>query len=614
MYRLSRLLLILAVAAGIYGLTALIVMGWPWMGFAVGLPLFVCTAKRGYARLTTLGSARWASEIDLRRAGMLGERSGLILGRIPRQCGAMAAVASLLNWRMRAAEACREFWSALLCRRRRNLVQLPQAIHTAVFSPSGGGKGVSCVVPFLMTCPDSCVVVDFKGENAKLTAIHRRAAFGHRVVTLDPFRVIGKNSDCFNPLDFIDNKRDDAIDQCNDIANALVLRTGNESEPHWNDSAEAWIAAVLATVVEHGEADKGTRSLQTVREILCHPQKLDMAIKLMGETEAWGGMLARMGGQLLHFIEKERASTLTTVSRHMRFLDSVPVAECTKSSTFNPDLLPKGKMTVYLVLPPEHLRAQSALLRLWIGSMLRAVIRGGLQEEKHVHFILDEAASLGHLEPVDDAVDKYRGYGVRLQFYFQSLGQLKKCFPDGQEQTLLSNTTQVFFGVNENVTADYVSARLGEKTILVHSSGSSAGSSHQTSHGAHPQTSNSSSNNANDNWQQQARKLLKPEEVIALPSTTAITFTPGLPPIRTTLLRYYEEKRLGRRGGWIGRTCAACCTLAGSAVFLGASICFAVLITTNDTATSRPPEVQQRNLRQAPVTRERKSNNSPVFF
>ena len=30
-----------------------------------------------------------------------------------------------------------------------------------------------------------------------------------------------------------------------------------------------------------------------------------------------------------------------------------------------------------------------------------------------------------------------------------------------------------------------------------------------------------------DNWQQQARKLLKPEEVMALSPSTAITFAPG---------------------------------------------------------------------------------------
>ncbi len=85
------------------------------------------------------------------------------------------------------------------------------------------------------------------------------------------------------------------------------------------------------------------------------------------------------------------------------------------------------------------------------------------------------------MDALDDAVDKYRGYGVRLQFYYQSVSQLKKCFPDGQEQTLLSNVSQVFFGTNDLPTAEYVSNRLGEQTIVVSSGGTSTGTSHQMS-------------------------------------------------------------------------------------------------------------------------------------
>ena len=209
-----------------------------------------------------------------------------------------------------------------------------------------------------------------------------------------------------------------------------------------------------------------------------------------------------------------------------------------KAHSIPADLV-KRKMTVYLVLPPEHVRAQQALLRLWIGSMLRACVKGGLQEKKLVHFVLDEAATLGHMDAIDDAVDKYRGYGVRLQFYFQSVGQLRKCFPDGQDQTLLSNGSQVYFGVNDKDTAQYVSDRLGEETIIVGSGGTSRGKTYQRSMGGPP--SESRSVQRSDNWAQQARRLLKPEEVTALPSRTAITFTPGVPPC-TTLIRYYEEK------------------------------------------------------------------------
>jgi type IV secretion system protein VirD4 len=263
-------------------------------------------------------------------------------------------------------------------RKEADLVRLPSAIHCAIFSPTGGGKGVSCVIPFLLNSPESAVVVDFKGENFRISGNYRRKRFGHELVTLDPYRVVTKTPSSFNPLDFIEKDSLTAIDECNDLAKALVIRSAEEREPHWNDSAEAWIAAVLATIVQFGGPE--TRSLQTARDILSHPQKLDMAIKVMCESTCWGGMLARMGGQLTYFAEKEKSSVLTTVGRHLRFLDSLAVAESTKASSFDQANLRNGRMTVYLVLPPEHMRAQSPLLRVWIGSLLRACIRGGLQE------------------------------------------------------------------------------------------------------------------------------------------------------------------------------------------------------------------------------------------
>ena len=97
-------------------------------------------------------------------------------------------------------------------------------------------------------------------------------------------------------------------------------------------------------------------------------------------------MMARMGNQLTYFKDKELASVMTTTNRFLRFLDTLAIAESTTTSSFDPKELRNGKMTVYLVLPPEHMRAQSPLLRMWIGSMLRAVVRGGLQENEQGAF------------------------------------------------------------------------------------------------------------------------------------------------------------------------------------------------------------------------------------
>jgi len=171
-----------------------------------------------------------------------------------------------------------------------------------------------------------------------------------------------------------------------------------------------------------------------------------------------------------------------------------------------------------------------------------------------VNFLCDEASSLGRLEPISDVLAIGRGFGIKLQLYYQDLGQLRKCWPDGADQTLLANTTQVFFGVNDQSTAEYVSNRLGEQTIVVSSGGTTTGEGYtnQTSsqQGQGGSSSSSYNRNTSHNWSQIGRKLLKPEEVTALDPRTAITLAPGVPPIATTLVRYDEPSfRMPRRRG-----------------------------------------------------------------
>jgi len=554
--KLCRLILILAVLSFL-GAGALLCFKTAW-GLVIALiALLALAAKKRHQILSAFGTARWASVSDMERAGMLKAGSGLILGRVtvPR-IGFLQSLRELFRKRIPAAIACENFVFSMRKFQPKKpdpaMVRLNKAVHIAVFAPTGAGKGVSFVIPHLLTCPDSCVVVDFKGENALITAEHRAKMFGHKIVILDPFDAVtrnGKNpkkldrpSDNFNPLDQIHADSPLALDDCNNLAKALVVSTGEEREPHWNESAERWISGMAAVVTQFGET--GNRSLQTVRTLLANPLKTSAVIKMMCESQACGGMLSRKGFELTKYVEKELGSVMTTTNRFMYFLDTLPIAANTTASSFDPADLCKGKMTVYLVLPPEHMRAQAGLLRMWVSFMLLAVVRGGLQETNRVHFVLDEAASLGRMDSLDDAVDKYRGYGVRLQFYYQSLGQLQKCFPKGQDQTLLSNTTQVYLGVNDQATAEYVSNRLGEQTIIVDSGGTNNGWSKQINDDG--KSSYSRSGGGSHNWAQQVRKLLKPEEVVGLDKDVAITFTPEIPPLWTKVIKYYEQPQQTR--------------------------------------------------------------------
>lgn len=144
---------------GYAGVVALIAF-WPVSAMLVAFIVLGILAKNR-RQLWAYGTARFATLRDC--AKLVRARRGLLLGRL---------------------------WTGK--RKPGPLVRLPDAIHTMVVAPTGVGKGVSFVIPELLSNRASMVVVDFKGDLAKATSEHRRRRMGHRVVLLDPFHVVTK--------------------------------------------------------------------------------------------------------------------------------------------------------------------------------------------------------------------------------------------------------------------------------------------------------------------------------------------------------------------------------------------------------------------------------------
>jgi len=182
--RYCRAILILGVLATAYLAFTLVVMA-PWPAAIIGIGLVLARVAKKKRQLFAHGTARWCDTSDLERAGMLDAGSGLILGRVNgRRPGFWASLNALFDGRVPSAKACEHF---VLSMRKAApppapaLVRLNRACHVMAVAPTGVGKGVSLVIPFLLDCQDSVVVIDPKGENAKLTAEHRRR-MGQRVV------------------------------------------------------------------------------------------------------------------------------------------------------------------------------------------------------------------------------------------------------------------------------------------------------------------------------------------------------------------------------------------------------------------------------------------------
>jgi type IV secretion system protein VirD4 len=157
-----------------------------------------------------------------------------------------------------------------------------------------------------------------------------------------------------------------------------------------------------------------------------------------------------------------------------------------------------------------------------------------------VHFVVDEAAALGHLEVIDDMLSAGRGFGERVHLFFQNSAQLMKCYPDGQHQFVMGTTTNIFFAAHDALTCEEISKRCGNETVTVESGGENEGWSFQGSNSTAP-ASYGTSGGSNRNWSFVGKPLIRPEEVAALPERLAITFAPGVgAPIATWLTRYFE--------------------------------------------------------------------------
>ncbi|MFD2845239.1 type IV secretory system conjugative DNA transfer family protein [Paracoccus cavernae] len=71
--------------------------------------------------------------------------------------------------------------------------------HLLTLAPTRAGKGVGTIIPNLLTAKRSVLVIDPKGENARITA-RARSGLGP-VHVFDPFGVTGLPTAACNPLD-----------------------------------------------------------------------------------------------------------------------------------------------------------------------------------------------------------------------------------------------------------------------------------------------------------------------------------------------------------------------------------------------------------------------------
>jgi type IV secretion system protein VirD4 len=403
--------------------------------------------------------------------------------------------------------------------------------HLITLAPTRAGKGVGTVIPNLLAAERSILVIDPKGENARIAGEARRR-FG-TVHVLDPFEVSGHPSAAYNPLDRLTPDSLDLGEDAASLTEALVMDPpGQVTEAHWNEEAKAILGGLIMFCVCHEDRDR--RSLATVREYLTlPPEKLRALLELMQDSDEAGGLIARAANRFLGKADREAASVLSNAQRHTHFLDSPRIAKCLARSDFAFSDLRHRITSVFLVLPPNRMDAYSRWLRLLVSQALQDIARdaeasegaqGASQRLKTpTLFLLDEFAALGRLEAVERAMGLMAGYGLQLWPILQDMSQLKDLYGDRAGTFIANAGVQQVFGVNDFETAKWLSQMIGQETA-----------GFQTD-SFKPGDGPSFSNNLT------GRDLLTPDEIMQLPPDRQLLRVQGQATAVAQKLRYYAD-------------------------------------------------------------------------
>lgn len=408
--------------------------------------------------------------------------------------------------------------------------------HTIMVAPTGSGKGVSCVIPTLLSWPESTVVMDIKGENWERTSGYRQKKLNNLVIKFDP--TAPKGSAKYNPLDEIRIGTLSEIKDIQNIVNILVDPQGKGELDHWAKNAYA----LLTGVILHLKYVKTNPSLfdvvsffsdpelplqDALREALTtrHVEDANFFVELYGSATQAHPMVIQYAQEMLEKPEKEFGSIVSTAIQFLNIYRDPILVRNTRSSDFCVnDLMNHEKpVSLYLLFPPSDIDRMTPICRM----IIEMIIRRSLEDMHYSHkllLMLDEFPSLGRLDTFERALAYIRGYGIRAFLITQSINQIYKIYT--KYNSIIDNChIRIFFTPNDKDTPRYISEMLGSQTIQVKSKNYNSMSFFDRSY---------TLNETN-------RELMTPDEISRLPEDSSIIFVAGCSPILAKKIYYYRD-------------------------------------------------------------------------
>jgi type IV secretory pathway TraG/TraD family ATPase VirD4 len=304
--------------------------------------------------------------------------------------------------------------------------------HGLTIAPTRSGKGVSSIIPTLLTNNESAFVLDVKGENWFVTSPHRTMR-GHRVIVINPFNQFGEElgfakpmTQRFNPLHNIrpDSKTFDS-DIMRVVDAIIVKESGNHS--HFSDRARDLLAVLIGFVCsDPAELAAGDNHLIRVREILKYEDTT--FLKIMFRAAESSVSLVRNAGSFTNPDSNEVRDSRSTANTQTSFLDNQQIAYFLTGHDFEFSELRKSATTIYCIMDLDALQSFFRFARLMVQCLFSELYKKPAYSDRQVLVILDEQSQLQGMSVLEKSPSLLAGYKVRLWSIFQDISQMEHIY------------------------------------------------------------------------------------------------------------------------------------------------------------------------------------------
>jgi type IV secretion system protein VirD4 len=372
--------------------------------------------------------AHWASPKEIKEAGLLGNE-GFLLG---------------LRGNKRIIDS--SYKNVLL-------------IH-----PLGHGKGISIMIPNLLSWKESVIINDSRAENYKLTSGYRKSILGQRVFIWDPANR-GGTTHCYNPLDYLRGKPMNMIQKTDEIQKiARILLPGDGI---YNGAARSLIATIILCL---GLGGAKNNTLGGVLEILAAGDLgnyLKSALDRFGDKIGWFGQINI--NAFLSRTNEERGLLRSMAMDALELWSDPQINASTSKSDFNVADFDRENSTLYVVTHPMDAIRLRPLLQIFYQQCISALTlkdREPYENKTGVLMILDEFCSLGRMEFMDSALAYSRGHKLKICLSIGDIDSLENVYGYGGACSILArNEIKVACCTSNHSTMNFISSLLGKEIV-----------------------------------------------------------------------------------------------------------------------------------------------------